>query len=136
MADWFGSARTNYFQVKDADVFRAWAANNSLFAFEQDGRFGAYSETFDGGWPSTIEDDDAEEGFREFDIVAELLPHVEEGEIVVCLQVGAEKLRYLTGSALAFRVAKDGVEQIYLSLNDIYARAKERWGVEPTEAMY
>lgn len=136
MADWYGSALTNYFRVKDEDAFRAWAEAAYLCAFEEDGRFGVYSLDEYGGWPSNVEDDDAPGGERSFDIVDELAVHAAEGEIVVIIEAGAEKLRTITGSAIAFRASASGVERIALALNDIYELAAQKWGQRPNPAEY
>jgi hypothetical protein len=136
MADWYGSARTNYFRVKDREGFEIWAAASSLKTIERDGRFGIFSEDCFGGWPSSVPSADDPENYRDFDVVQELARHVEPGEIVVCMEVGAEKLRYVTGAAVAFRVVKDEIERISISVEDIYDLARQRWGCEPTLAAY
>lgn len=136
MANWIGSARTNYFRVKDVEAFKTWAAATSLAVFEQDGRCAVYSEDEHGGWPEIVFDNDTTDAHRDFDIVYELAQHVVEGEIVVCLEVGAEKLRYITGDAIAFRVTAAGIERVSIALRDIYQIAADRWGERPNEAEY
>jgi len=136
MANWIGSARTNYFRVKDVDAFKAWAQAASLAVFEEDGRFGVYSEDEYGGWPQIVFDDDTTDAHRDFDIANELAQHAAVGEIVVCLEAGAERLRYITGSAIAFKVTADGADKISLALDDIYNLAASKWGEEPSKAEY
>lgn len=136
MANWIGSARTNYFRIKDVDAFKAWAKAASLVVFEQDGRFGVYSEDEYGGWPEIVFDDDATDAHRDFDIAYELAQHVAEGEIVVCLEAGAEKLRYITGKAIAFKATADGADKITITLDDIYELAAQKWGQRPAAAEY
>lgn len=136
MANWIGSARTNYFRVKDVDAFKSWAQAASLAVFEEDGRFGVYSEDEYGGWPSIVFDHDATEAHRDFDIVHELAQHVADGEIVICLEAGAEKLRYITGNAIAFKASADGPDKISITLDDIYDLAAEKWGERPSAAEY
>ncbi len=136
MANWLGSARTNYFRVRDVDAFKAWAQAAPLVVFEEGGRFGVYSEDEYGGWPSIVFDDDATDAHRDFDIAHELAQHVAEGEIVVCLEAGAEKLRYITGSAIAFKATADAADKISLTLDDIYGLAASKWGHEPSKAEY
>ena len=134
MANWIGSARTNYFRVKDGDAFKAWAKAASLVVFEEDGRFGVYSEDEYGGWPEIVFDDDATDAHRDFYITHELAQHVADGEIVVCLEAGAEKLRYITGSALAFKATNGAPETIGITLDDIYDLAQAKWGERPSAA--
>jgi hypothetical protein len=136
MASWIGSARTNYFLVKDVEAFKAWAKAASLVVFEEDSRFGVYSEDEYGGWPQIVFDDDTTDAHRDFDITYELAQHVAEGEIVVCLEAGAEKRRYITGAAIAFKVTANGADKISLTLDDIYGLAAKRWGEEPSKVEY
>ena len=53
MAEWNGTARTNYFQVTDEAKFCEWAKVRTLHVFAKDAGgtnlFGVYSETDDGG---------------------------------------------------------------------------------------
>ena len=76
-----------------------------------------------------------EEGgdYRDIDLTEELAEHLVEGEVAVLIEVGAEKLRYLVGYAVAVR--SDG-EVIHLNLNTIYQMVEDQWGIVPTEAHY
>ncbi len=40
---------------------------------------------------------------EDFDLVEELAQHLADGEIAVLVEAGAEKLRYITGDAVAVR---------------------------------
>ena len=64
MADWYGSARSNYFLVKDEDKFRKWA--ESICGLEvvkdKEGRVGLLSEEEKGGWPRWRYDEPTGEG--------------------------------------------------------------------------
>lgn len=63
------------------------------------------------------------------DLVAE---HLADGEVAVFISAGADKLRYVSGSAIAIDNTLKTVD-IYLS--QIYDKAKEAFGrdVEPAE---
>ena len=137
MADWYGAARTNYFHVKDAEAFKAWAAGASLKPHQSDTTdlWCLCSEDQYGGWPSEVWEDGADDS-REFDIVDELAAHVPEGWPVVLMESGAEKLCYITGRAVAFRTKDGVVERFKLSLDDIYFLAEQAWGVAPTSCSY
>ena len=54
-----------------------------------------------------------------------------EGEVAVLIEVGAEKLRYLCGQAVA--VKSDG-EILCVNLGQIYQLIAENWGLETTRA--
>lgn len=139
MGTWIGTARSNYFLVKDADAFRVWADEVGLFVSDRldHQRTRRYAVLADegAGWPSVVPTSDRN-GWRDFDLVTELAAHVVPGEIVVCVEAGAEKLRYITGEAVAFRVAFGGVEKLRLTLKDIYDLAEQQWGTRPNEAEY
>lgn len=137
MADWYGAARTNYFPVKNAEAFKAWAIAASLRPCQSATSELWYllSEDQYGGWPSEVWEDGADDG-RDFDIVAELAGHVVEGWPVILMESGAEKLRYISGAAIAFRVTDGEIEREQLVLDDIHDIAEQRWGISPTRCAY
>jgi hypothetical protein len=94
MANWTGSARSNYFRVKDEH----------------------------GGWPNWIPAETIDEEDVEVDVAEIVAGHLAAGEVAILIEVGAEKLRYLTGIAVA---VNDRNEQRCIDLEDIYEVAKE-----------
>lgn len=125
MANYEGWARSNYFKVKDLEEFKKFLEERDidLLGESEDGTVAIYPRYNDGCWPSSNIDEEGEE--VEFDLVAELAPHLAEGQVAVLMGVGHEKLRYLAGSATA--VAWDGrIKCLYLS--DIYALAAKEFG--------
>jgi hypothetical protein len=133
MANYYGSARTNYFPVRDEAAAEAWAKR---WGFEmcrhnlKPGLFCFLSE-HEGGWPDAEYDDDGEQidGPSLDEQFSEIAA---PDEIVIMMEAGAEKLRYLVGYATAIRNG----ETIQIGLNDIYQLAKAKWGVEPTKAQW
>jgi hypothetical protein len=131
MANWVGVSRTNYFVVKDPDSF---VEDMAMFHVEvisrDDGRFALIAATDDGGWnsvdwrkgPDACEDEANDCWFPE--IVAEYLA---DGEVAVLQTIGAEKMRYLSGYAVAIRNDKKYVQ---VSIDDIYKLAEKELGVE------
>ena len=136
MANWYGSARSNYFRVKDSDTFLNWANGRGLGVFKNEESrdlFAIYGgdHTDDGSWPSYDM-----EGDTEIDFVAELAQHLPKGQVAVLMEIGAEKLRYLTGVAIAVNHKGRVVE---LTLSDIYRKAARSFHVaesEITQAVY
>ena len=134
MANYYASARSNYFRVKDSQAFEAWVnsvGNLGIFTKDNAGEtlYAIYDNGGDScGWPSYNFDEDTE-----IDLTADLAEHLVDGEVAVLIEVGAEKLRYLVGCAVAVNW-KGEVE--WLNLDRIYDLAEERWGVRPTEAIY
>jgi hypothetical protein len=132
MANWYGSARSNYVRVKDRDAFLQWAQSvPDIKVVEREGTFALLAAGDDGGWPSfrTSEDQDDEE----IDLPAEIAVHLAQGEVCIFQEVGAENLRYLSGSALAVNAAG---ETLRVSIDDIYTLVHERWNLNPSETNY
>jgi hypothetical protein len=65
MANWYGSARSNYFRVKDKDAFLKWADGRGISVFrnqENRDQFAIYAgaSTDDCSWPSYNVEGDTE----------------------------------------------------------------------------
>ena len=59
------------------------------------------------------------------------MPFVKVNEVLIAFQVGQEKLRYLTGTAIAFmRNEDDEIQELKLDLNNIYAIAAQQFQVD------
>jgi hypothetical protein len=85
MANWYGSARSNYFRVKDRDAFLKWADGRGLGVFrneESRDLFAIYGgeSTGDGSWPSYDV-----EGDTEIDLVSpHFLQRIVKSQFRVC----------------------------------------------------
>jgi len=134
MANWYGTARSNYFHVKDKKKFKEHCdlMNLGVWDDRKDGRVGVYPwDNDDGGWPSSIPIDEEQQkkfgieptdgDYWEFDFAEEISKHLKKGEVAIFVQVGAEKMRYVTGHASA--INSEGVLQT-ISLENIYEIAK------------
>jgi hypothetical protein len=126
MANWQGAARTNYFFVKNEKQFKAWADNPpNMEIGEKDGRFMLMSTCPDtGAFTQYVYDD---ETGHEYDVdLTEIAQFLEDGQVAIFMEAGAEKLRCITGWAMA--VSWDGrVENV--SIDDIYEKAANAFGV-------
>ncbi len=141
MANYYATARSNYFAVKDETTFRQWAESIGLMVFEpthanvtSDGirRFAiAPGDGDECGWFCTRYDEETDE-HEDVDLTAELAAHLRDGEVAILMEVGSEKLRYLCGYATA--VNSDG-KTVSMSLEGIYARAA-KLGTHITRAEY
>ncbi len=125
MADWYGTARSNYFRVKDIDAFRKLCKlwNITLITDEKNPvRVGFLCHNNNGGFPDyRYEDSESGEEFDFDDFLSELSPLLMDDEVAVMVEVGAEKLRYVTGCAIAINCKGD---KCSVSLDEIYERAK------------
>jgi hypothetical protein len=132
MANWYGHSRSNYFRVKDASAFTAWASGLGLQVEDNgEGLFAVFGDS-EGWWPSGRWDEDAQEHI-DVDFDAELQGHLAADEVAILMTTGAEKLRYLTGHAVALHA--DG-RRLDIDLDDIYEQVCLHFGVEPTHATY
>lgn len=141
MANYVGSARSTYFQVKDEDAFRA--AMDELPDLEvvahgegEARHVALLAQTDCGIWPKWhLDDPDAEEEQEDkpIDLLAEIAPHLREGSIAVLFEVGAEALRYVGGHAMA--VNAQG-EVVHLNLADIFELAESKLGGTASQDWY
>lgn len=122
MANYYCSARSNYFRVNDEAAFRIWAASHEVEIVtspKHPGMFALLANTESGAFPWYDDENDAERDFA-----AELSRHLAEGSVAVLLEAGAEKLRYIHGHAIAID-AEGEREQLFL--DDIYEMAARRF---------
>ena len=134
MANYYGTTRTNYFAVKDAEAFLAEVANypvsvitdtrgeQTLYGFLDDDPDGSGDvwTTYDGYDESEIEWQDV------------FARHLADGWVAIFMTAGAEKYRYVSGSATAYN---NKGESMHLDLTDIYTLANDL-GDNITEASY
>ena len=130
MANYYATARSNYFAVTDEKTFREWAAALGLTVLEPTHRdkvangvrrFGIAPGNGDdsGGWPTSIYHEDTDE-CEDIEVAGQLAVHLADGEVAVLMEVGNEKLRYVAGSAVA--VNHKG-ETTSVDIDDIYQAA-------------
>lgn len=141
MANYYATARSNYFAVKDETAFREWAESIGLMVFEPtfahvtaDGisRFAIAPDNGDEcGWFCHRYNEETDE-HDDVDLTKELAAHLKDGEVAVLIEVGSEKLRYLRGYATAVNSAG---KTVHLSLEGIYARAR-KLGANMTRVEY
>lgn len=137
MANYYASARSNYFRVKDEAAFKAWCDELNLQWWTRENIPGHPGETFYAisaesgdcnGWPSSRFDPDTDDHV-EMDMESELPDHLDPRDVAVLMEVGSEKLRYLVGTAVAIHATKPPV---YLNLASILEKAHDEFGDEVT----
>lgn len=147
MANYYGACRSNYFKVKDRKAFEA-ALDGYAWEIEYMDREDPKSKlvlcgTSGGGTPTirrTPEDElaklqeeaarlgtDAPDDLQEIDYRELFMTHLQDGEVAILMETGAEKLRYLIGSASAYH--SDG-RHTFVDLAEIYGKVETEFGVE------
>jgi hypothetical protein len=138
MANYCGTARSNYFRVKDEEAFKAWVKVSGVSLLDEnadaEGRFGITpAELSDSGcWPTSRYDEETADNI-EVDVLDELAEHLADGEVAILMEVGSEKLRYVGGTAQAINNNKGEYE--FIDLYQIYKLAADL-GPNITEAEY
>jgi len=124
MANYTASSRSNYFRVKDTEAFRKWADNLDLKVEPNgDDMLMIWSDGENGDWPDFRFNEETDD-YDEIAFYEELAEHLVPGEIAILMEVGAEKLRYLCGCAVA--IDHEGNMET-VSINQIYDKVKTRW---------
>jgi hypothetical protein len=125
MANYYATFRSNYFRVRDLTEFKNLCESYNLTVlYEKDGSelvgIASGVDSDDGAMPDMKYNEQSDE-FEYADLVGDLYPLLLEGEVAVLMEVGAEKLRYVVGYAIAFNNKGETKE---LGLNQIYDLAK------------
>ena len=128
MANWYGTARTNYVTLTDAEqvnriisAFGTTMHQESESCTRTDGKYAFFpNRDSDGDFDYYMFDDDGDE--IEF-VWEDIMPFVAEGEVLVVIVSGAEKSRYITGDAQAYCRKGDDIMSTGVALTDIYAKA-------------
>jgi hypothetical protein len=128
MANYYASARSNYFRVKDIEAFKAAMHPDIEVSYEGHVPDGHTPEPgtrvcllceADGGWPCMIDPDpfNSDSEYVDWDVLDAVAPHLAVGEWCVIQEVGSEKLRYLTGYS---RAINNKGQLISVDINDIF----------------
>ena len=130
MANYYATARSNYFAVKDETLFREWAERTGLSILEPDHhdkvadgvpRFGITpGDGDDSGWPTLLHYAETDD-YDDIDVPGQLSAHLADDEVAVLMEVGNEKLRYVSGSAVA---VNNRGKSVSLNLGSIYRTAR------------
>lgn len=134
MANYYGAARSNYFKVNDLKGFIKKMKPFNVDVFGRDDSININDlsnddeitllSDYDGGWNWYIDDGT---NFCESNPVDLISPFLQPNQVCILMEGGAEKLRYINGYAIAFDNTGESIE---LSLYDIYAKAKKKFGVK------
>lgn len=124
MANYYESARTNYFEVKNIDAFKEelkGVKSAEIISEEKGGKtYVCILSDYEGGFPWDYYNEDTED-YEELDWGGIFKKHLVDGSVAIIIGAGAEKLRYISGYAFAFN---NKGEEKRISLDDIYALAE------------
>jgi hypothetical protein len=124
MANYYESARTNYFLVKDIDAFKEELKDvtslNIYVERKSDKHYVCLLSESENGFAFDYYDDSLED-YIEIDWEGIFKKHLQDDSVAIIIGSGAEKLRYIRGYAFAFNSKG---ETKFLSLDDIYEMAK------------
>ncbi len=123
MANYYAAARTNYFNVKDADAFLA--AMKPILGInvsqEENGSFLILCNHRSGGWDNWIYDEETDTD-EEIDLPAIVAEHLVDDSVAIFMESGAEKMRYIVGQAEAIN---NKGERVSIGLDNIYVLAEK-----------
>ena len=132
MANYYASARTNYFLVKDIEAFTNEVEPISVELSTKtvdDKTFVCLLSDGEGGFPWEYYEETSDD-YLEVDWDAIFVKHLQDDSVAIIIESGAEKLRFIAGVAIAFN---NKGETKRVDLNDIYTLA-ESLGSDITRA--
>ncbi len=136
MADWYVTARSNYFKVRDNENFGTFMQQLPGMTAEHKVKDNAWwvrgSDYSNGEFDWTIYDEDCEPD-DSVNAMVELASHLQEGEVAIFFEISSERLRYITGRSLA--IAWNG-EITIINLSDIYDLVATKYNIIPNLAEY
>jgi hypothetical protein len=136
MADWHGTARSNYFKVRDNENFGTFMQQLLSMTAEHNVGDNTWlvqaSDYNNGGFNWTIYDEDYEPD-DSVNAMDEFASHLQEGEVAIFFEIGSEKLSYITGNSIA--IAWNG-EITIINLSDIYDLVATKYNIIPNLAEY
>jgi hypothetical protein len=118
MANYYGQARTNYFEVKDAEAFVAEMSELPVEVITQENKetgktlYGFMDANQDGAGLSWSYWDEETDDEIEINWIEVLQKHVAPGWAAMLMEVGSEKYRYLNAYALV--VTESGHKEMNL----------------------
>lgn len=119
MANYECTARTNYFKVKHATRFATWAKRFQCELVRDSKDPDMVAMLFQDGIPAGYHNDKKDD-YIEVDFTHELSKHLKPYYVAIIMESGAEKMRYVSGQAIA--VNSKG-KTVFLQLHDIYEQA-------------
>lgn len=121
MANYIGTARTNYFRVKDVEYFKNSVKNYEVTVIEKDGKVGLIDTSWYGHFEFYLLDEVTDTYDQSTDLVKLVSKQLVDEEVAIFISAGAEKQVYLAGYSLAVNSKN---KRVNIDLDDIYGLAK------------
>lgn len=117
MSQYIATSRSNEFRVKDVDAFVVEMEHFDIGVWidNPEEHIVSIYDQENNGWSIWDEDEDGEP--VEVEIIEVIAKHLTDDSVAILFEVGAEKLRYVNGSAIAFN-SQGKFKSI--NLDDIY----------------
>jgi hypothetical protein len=137
MANYEAVWRSNYIAVKDEAAFTKEIEDSGLkdhldVARDDTGERICLCGTGGEGIPLETYNEESDD-WGSFDWGDFCSRHLKEGEVLIVMEAGCEKLRYITGISRAYN--HEGAT-LSVSIDDIYGLVEKHWGTNPTECAY
>lgn len=136
MANYYETARSNYFLVKDEEAFKkecSFIGDCEISTqVRNDKTYYAIIGSQEYGFPVWLRDENEDEIEIEIDWEDFFKRHLADDEVAIVMGAGSEKIRYVNGWAVAYNNKGDAVS---VNLDDIYEKAKSL-GSNITHASY
>jgi hypothetical protein len=131
MAEWEGKARTNEVTVIDMEGLKNALIPFEVIIHERDDNKVVFlpPKNSNGDFYYSVENEDTGENI-EFNWQSFVMPYIKEGEVLIVMCCGAEKLRYITGDSQAYFRNGDKVDSFGINLYDIYDLVKVKFNVQ------
>lgn len=137
MANYYSMGRTNYFAVNDEDLFKekivplVESHDGQVWEEVKDGQT-LYAIGFPDGFPSQFYDEDSGDEY-EIEWESVIREFLSDGWVCIIQEIGWEKLRYLSGGAIAF---DNTGKRVSVNVYDIVKMAQENIGGIVTQPEY
>jgi len=129
MANYYGNGRSNYVKVKDVEKFKELCDTYGVTFYDvgkpgdKNYQVGFGCEDNEGGDLNSYSYDEKTGDETELpDPMIEFSKLLKDGEVLIMMHTGAEKLRYLVGYAMAINNKQ---KKVNISLEDIYNESKK-----------
>ena len=134
MANWYGTSRTNFVRVKNVEAAKASLEdfNNTIHTHPLQPDFIMISGDDDGDFSTSalVDLDDGGDEEVELDWAEWAQKHLAEGQVLIMMSAGAEKLRYVSGYAKAYSWMGN---ELTITLNDIYRAIQDHWAIDMSQ---